>query len=158
MTLSRIHVFAWISAALTAAFVFELSGAFRIGAAGVYVALLVILLAGFFSVRWFAGFLAFLLLVLSFLVAPFWVLETGAVALLAIFLLIVAPFLTGNRFYDFLILVGGGACAIAVFGGAVHGGVSLQTVVLTLIMNLAVGAGLFLIVERNSGKASTFAL
>jgi hypothetical protein len=159
MTLTRIHTFAWVAAALTAAFVLELSGAFRVGAAGIFVPFILILLTGFFSVRWFAGFLAFLLIILSFLVAPFWVLETGAVALTALLLLIAAPFLTGNRFPDFLILLAVGACVVAILGAWVHGGgFSPGAVFLSLVMNLVVGGGAFALLERSLERPRPFAL
>lgn len=150
MTLARIHTFAWVSTALTAAFILELSGVFRAGAAGIFAPFVLILLVGFFSVRWFAGFLAFFLLLLSFLVAPFWVLEVGGVALLTLLLLAAAPFLTGNRFSDFLILLAVGTLIIAVGGALVHGGgLSFGTVLLALAMNLAAGAAAFALLARH---------
>ena len=158
MTLTHIHTFVWIGAALAAAFMLELSGALRIGAAGVFAPLIIILLVGFFSVRWFAGFLAFLLLLLSFLVAPFWVLEVGGVALLTLFLLIAAPFLTGNRFIDFSILLAVGAALIAIGGAWTHGGVSLAVVLVTILLNLAVGATVFALLDRYASRARSFAL
>lgn len=156
MTLTHINHFAWIAAALVAAFMLELSGAFRVGAAGVFVPLMLILLTGFFGVRWFAGFLALILLILSFFVAPFWVLEVGGVALTALLLLIAAPFLTGNKLSDFLILLAIGTCIVTVFGALAHGGVSFGTVFFSLITNLAVGACAFVILDRNISPSRSF--
>lgn len=147
--LAHLHHYALVAAALTAAFILELSGAFRVGAAGVFLPLIIILLAGFFGVRWFAGFLAFLLLALSFLVAPFWVLEVGGVALVSLALLFTVPFLTGNRFMDFSILLTVGALVVTVGGGLVRGGVfSFTATTLTLGMNLVVGALAFSILSK----------
>ncbi|GEM_PF-3540017 len=149
MPFAHIHYFAFATAALALAFVGELSGAFRIGAAGVFFPLIIIFLAGFFGPRWFAGFLAFFLLILSFFVAPFWVLEVGGVTLIALLLLFVHPFLTGNRFTDFLALLSIATVIVAVGGGAVRGGVaSVGTLALIVLMNGAAGALFFLILER----------
>lgn len=146
---THLHHYAWGAAALTAAFILELSGAFRVGAAGIFVPLIIILLAGFFGVRWFAGFLAFLLLALSFLVAPFWVLEVGGVALVSLLLLFAVPFLTGSRFMDFSILLAVGTVVVAVGGGLVRGGAfSFTAAALTLAMNLVVGALAFTILSK----------
>jgi hypothetical protein len=151
-------MFAWVSTALAAAFMLELSGVLRFGAAGIFAPLVLILLVGFFGVRWFAGFLAFFLVLLSFLAAPFWILEVGGVALIALLLLIAAPFLTGNRFIDFLILLAAGTATIAIGGAWIHGGVSLGAVFVTLLLNLGVGAAAFALIDRYAPAARPFAL
>lgn len=156
LMLTRIHHFSWLTASLVAVSVLELSGVFRIGATGAYLTLMLIVLTGFFSVRWFAGFLAFLLLALSFFIAPFWILETGMVALTALLLLVAAPFLTGNRFPDFLILIAAGTCVITIGGAWAHGGTSFQAVLVALAVNLIVAACTFFLVEHNAPEARRF--
>lgn len=158
MTLARIHRCTWIAAGLAAAFVLELSGAFRIGAAGASASFIIILLAGFFEVKWFAGSLALFLVVLSLFLAPFWVLEIGGVALLTLSLLIASRFLTGNRVADFLILLSLGTLLVTVGGGLTRGGTSLRAILFSLLLSVAGGMGAFFFVRRNIAKGHAFTL
>jgi hypothetical protein len=151
----RIHLYAWLGALLTAAFVLELSGMFRVGAANLFPTLILTLLVGFFGARWVAGFLAFLLVVLSFALAPFWVLEVGGAALLMLLLLAARPLLSGNRFLDFLFLLSLGTAFLAVGGALVHGGVSFAPIATAFSMNLAAGALAFLLVDSQRSRSST---
>lgn len=148
MTITRLHSYAWLLALLTALFLVELSGALRIGATAFYGSLMLILLVGFFGVRWFAGILALWLVLLSFLVAPFWVLDVGGVALGALALLLAAPYLTGHRVVDFLILLGVGVVIASVATALARGGAFPWTALgITLLENLIIGALAFRTVE-----------
>ncbi|MDP3975092.1 MAG: hypothetical protein Q8P88_02300 [Candidatus Jorgensenbacteria bacterium] len=139
----HVHYYAWLAAALTGAFLLELAGVFRVGEAGLFVSFIFILLAGFFGIRWFAGLYALLLLTLSFFMAPFWVFEVGGMALVTLLLLLAAPFLTGRRFVDFMTLLGAGTLILVVGGSVVRGGGSLETVLISLLLNGIVGAVVF---------------
>lgn len=158
MTLVCIHRYAWGAAAFAFAFALELSGIFHVGAVGIFVPFIFILLAGFFSARWFAGFLALSMLALSFFMAPFWILDIGVVAIIALLLLIIAPFLSGNRFPDFLILLSVGTLAMVVGGAWFHGGVSWGTVFLALMLNIIMGAGGYMLMERSLKRSPSFIL
>lgn len=144
MTLTRVHRYAWVAAALTGAFLLELAGTFRAGSAAPFFSLILILCVGFFGVRWFAGFLALWIVTLSLVLAPFWVLDVGGVALMTLLLLVATPLLTGNRFFDFLILIGVGAGVLAAASSfARDGEVSLAMLALTVVFNLLLGACAF---------------
>lgn len=153
----RVHRYAWLSAALAGAFLLELAGVFRIGDAGLFISFILVLLSGFFGVRWFSGFCALLLLMLSFFMAPFWVFEVGGMALVTLLLLLVVPFLTGRRFLDFMILLGAGTLFLAVGGSWVHGGGSLEAALISLFMNGIVGAVAFSLLDsRLKGFVQNF--
>lgn len=156
MMLVHIHRYAWSAAAFAVAFALELSGVFHVGAVGIFVPFIFILLAGFFSARWFAGFLALSMLALSFFMAPFWILDIGVVAIMALLLLIIAPFLSGNRFPDFLILLSIGTIAMVVGGAWFHGGVSWGTALLALVLNVVIGAGGYMLIERGVKRSPSF--
>lgn len=153
MTLVRIHRSLWCAAALTAVFLLELGGAFRLGGAAVPATLMLILLAGFFEARWVAGFLAVLLSAESFFAAPFWVFEIGAAAFFSAALLFFVRWLTGNRFADFLILLGLGTAVLYGGGGALEGEIAMVPLALSLLLTLGIGALAFSILSRFATSA-----
>lgn len=148
MSRYALHRYAWVAAAAVAVFLLEFAGAFRVGAGNIFASFLAILLAGFFAVRWFAAFLALLVFALAAFLAPFWMLEAGISALAAFLLALVAPFLTGHRFLDFLILVAAGTVAVGIADAFMHGGPAFGALARTLAANIIAGAGAFWILSR----------
>jgi len=148
---------AWLAALLTVVFLVELSGVVRIADVSLLLSLTLILLVGFFSARWYAGFLALWLVIISLVLAPFWVLDMGAAALVALGLLAVAPFFTGRRFLDFGLLLGVGSVLLAATGSWVHGGPNLGIIALSLAANLMVGSVFFLILDTQLPHRDTVA-
>lgn len=88
----------------------------------------------------FLAYLVFLTVAMTLLFTPFWLLEMLLVLLLAVAFYFIKRVMTGNRFFDFLIVVGAGTALFYAVLGAPAFNLPYGLILGEILYNLILGA------------------